>query len=309
MRQVLIKTRLCISLIVIFSWCVSSQAIETNPFISISSLNDQSLGIVHAIEVGDGIVWLAADNGIFGLQGDITYHYGAETELFDNAVLDIKIDSRSNVWAATFGSGVFSFHTTGGITLSLDEDDGLLSDYVLRLEYLSKRYLIIATIKGAQVFDTEKEQFLNLSQLFNYDFILEESDIEKINESSFFLLSKTSSYLLNISTLAYEEIKLPEKVFNSLVYRIQYDQSGTVWISTSSGTYSYDLQTKLTAQHTLETPNNISARDFLQIRGNSTLVAAEGIYQHDNVTGTINVTEHIYSDFKYLLGNRFIYYR
>ena len=271
-------------------WGVSTNAVAANPLVSLTALDGEPIGVVHVINVGDGIVWLGTDNGLYGLQGDSRFHYGPEITNFDHPVSDVKLDQNNNVWAATFGGGLFSIDHTNDFNFNLNESNGLVSNYIVRIEYIANRYIVIATVSGVQIFDTIEKQLFSLTKFFQHDFHIHQSDIAKLEDNSFFLLGASKSYIFDLETITYEQIELPNRVFSQSIYRVRYESPAAVWISTSNGTFLYDVKTKITTQYEFHDEINRSTNDFIQTEHNGILFAAQGIYQLDDSNSKIPLT-------------------
>ncbi len=97
-------------------------------------------------EAPDGTMWVATATGLASITDDTVTAFGRSAGLSGDRVLQVLVDHRGTVWAATHGGGLA--RGTGGSFRSFGRDDGLSSEYVISLHEDRDGALWVGTLSG-----------------------------------------------------------------------------------------------------------------------------------------------------------------
>ncbi|MCR4782107.1 MAG: response regulator [Lachnospiraceae bacterium] len=143
-------------------WMVSSRQgvakVVTNNFQNVSELSGLSSEVSNAVCLCNGKLYIGTDKGLNII--DLTYHVieNEITEYLKNArIRCIVKDSNSNIWIATYksGLGLVKYAANGQIT-NYSEENGFLSNDIRCLKVVGDSKIIAGTNKGIVVLENSK---------------------------------------------------------------------------------------------------------------------------------------------------------
>jgi len=112
--------------------------------------HDQVRGMVQD---STGNIWLATDDGLIMYDGRYFSRYSTDQGFNNNLFLSVCIDSKSNVWAGTYGGGVVKYD--GKYIHFLTEEEGLSGNNVNCLYEDSRGNIWAGTATGLSKYDGE----------------------------------------------------------------------------------------------------------------------------------------------------------
>lgn len=143
--------------------CIS--AINDKPFESITQTADATFGIVHSVEVQEGVIWVGADNGLFKIIGSHAEQYNAESSPIKTPVSSLRTNDKG-LWVGTYGSGLFFANYSEDNGLVFQTLKGFNSDYILDIQEITKTKIIVRTYEG----------------IFALEYLLDQTEVVKIAE-------------------------------------------------------------------------------------------------------------------------------
>jgi len=126
----------------------ASSAIETNPFQSITKIKEQSIGLIYSVLDGSDYQWIASENGLYGIQGDLTFKLTHEQLPTKSPISFVFEDIKKNLWVATHGDGIFLLDSELLYVDKFDESTGLSSDFINEIIYLDPNTILTASFGG-----------------------------------------------------------------------------------------------------------------------------------------------------------------
>ena len=141
----------------------------TDSFFSIMKINNKINSLnnntITAIAGDNNILWVGTENGVnkFEQKAEKWTSYTTEnSEITDNNINSIKIDSKNNLWIAT-NNGVNYFDVSLQKFISFNEKSGLPSNNITCLEIDVYKNIYIGTEEGLSYYNVKNKTFTNYS--------------------------------------------------------------------------------------------------------------------------------------------------
>lgn len=118
-----------------------------------NTINDVSVDML-------GNYWVATENGIAKIEGNKISSYSVKDGLPHNNCWQVKIDNNGKVWTGTYGGGISVYD--GNKFTNINEDNGLINNYVRRLFYRSPN-IYVGTKDGLSIINTSTFSIKNIT--------------------------------------------------------------------------------------------------------------------------------------------------
>ena len=156
--------------------CHSVAAIRDNPFESITELSGHTFGMVHALEVDKGTIWVGADNGLFKI-------IGSHSEKYTNESLESPISSlllsSSDLWVGTYGSGLYRFTEPNIGRSGIQKISNFQSKFILSIERINETRILVRTYDGlfdVKAFDNETIEVYSIYEGYTFGAMTSEGE-------------------------------------------------------------------------------------------------------------------------------------
>lgn len=153
-------------------WVLSNSAGIISANRQFEAINPRLPDIQSVLVDSRNRLWVGAQNGLFSFLADqngsgVFNQHFPDLEL---NVLSLYEDKYGNIWAGTFGDGVYCFNPTAGSFRHIEEKDGLTNGSVLSIDGING-HIWLATLGGVteitcrgSIFEPESLSFKNLSK-------------------------------------------------------------------------------------------------------------------------------------------------
>ncbi|TDR22628.1 ligand-binding sensor domain-containing protein [Marinicella litoralis] len=240
-----------------------------------------------------GYMWFGTTSGLARYDGysfKVFRHDGAdESTISNNNAGNIYLDSENHLWIGTFGGGANVIDLNNGeltrLPYSSSKTDQMISENVQTFFEDSQHSMWIGTGSGLYQMKGDQLNYFGGKKQDNSGFSQSRVwDIEEDSLGNIWLGTSQGLSQLNVNTGIYQHFKLPASLISNIssnqFRNIQMDED-VLWIGSSTGLYSFDIDTK---QFTLHFSNNktIKINDIHFEAGGKLLIATmEGLYEYD----------------------------
>lgn len=183
-------------------------------------------------------IWIGTDgSGILKYTGDEFVTFTSEDGLVSDAIMCVRQQPDGAMWFATYGVGVIK--KTGDQYENIDFTDGLINATVWSLEVVENDVVWIGTSAGINIYDHGEVRAFEFNDSLPFNRV-----------SSLFQDSKGSMWVgTKDGILVYREGALvtPKKLSKGRIKEVRnFTQRGnTVWLTSNSGIYGYDIENDL----------------------------------------------------------------
>ena len=202
----------------------------------------------------DNRLWVGTSEGLYSEIGNQNGKLKFKKWIDHPNILSLYEDPFGNIWAGSFGEGVFCLQPKSGKVIHLSKEEGLSNGSVLSMDGRGK-YVWLATLGGVTEFEVEEDPFsgiLPVAYNYNQESGLGTNFIYKVFVSSeggvwFGTDGKGISVLRNGVISNYSKILVQEtgryqdSIVLKAVYGITEDANGHIWFSSAKdGLFKYD---------------------------------------------------------------------
>ncbi len=200
----------------------------------------------------NNVLWIGTEEGLFDMANKGKYNMWLNGQKIN--VLSLYEDRFGNIWAGSFGDGVFCIQPSSGRWLRLSEKEGLTNGSVLSIDGKDER-LWLATLGGVTEFICTVDPFSGILPVaFNYNqenglgtnFIYKVLVCTK-GDIWFGTDGKGMSVLRNGVLINYDQIAIKnedgflDSIALRTIYSITEDANGNMWFSTAdNGLFKFD---------------------------------------------------------------------
>lgn len=243
---------------------------------------EENFGLLFTVHQGKNTLWLGGENGLYGVNGNLTIHFNEINSKLTSDVWDIVEDESGNVWAATQGNGVFVYSQATNTNTIFDIRAGLSSSHCWRISLWGKNKAIVTCVTGLHAINLETGLVTDLLELTdtNIDNGISELAVDS-QKNIWFSQSLNGLYRINKSD--YSIVHFPQFSTDSLganITSLLVDSNDHLWIATELGVTKYNPQTKLFSKITsagLSDDKNI--RTILETKNRELWFAGESLFQ------------------------------
>ena len=193
-------------------------------------------------------LWIGSGSGLF-IHNNEADLFNPILEGLNLNVLSLYEDFYGNIWAGTFGDGVYCYHPESNNWLHLDEENGLANGSILSIAG-SEGSVWLATLGGVSEVNVGQDIFTRENPVFrNYDYesglgtnFVYYTYIDSKGKAWFATDGQGLCVLNNGKIYCYEETIIDDDTISfSKVYSITEDLEGNIWFSTpKSGIFKFD---------------------------------------------------------------------
>jgi signal transduction histidine kinase/DNA-binding response OmpR family regulator/ligand-binding sensor domain-containing protein len=215
-------------------------ALTSTPAIVEKVINQQDIGVPHAIYQGKNTLWLAGENGFFAITGLATTHYSTQDTALENTdILDIFEDKNGRLWLASDGAGIHIFDPTQNSYEVVDSKAGLSSDVVERFAFLDANIVIANTFNGIALININTFEVKGLFADDNKN-NLAASSIEIVNSDGlgtvYYTQGRNKLYGYDVSSKHLQQFSWKNDTSQSQrILNVFSDSQGKIWVVTKDG--------------------------------------------------------------------------
>ncbi len=195
-------------------------------------------------EEKSGNIWIATDGG--GLEyfdiskNEFIHHSTANTNIINNAVLTVFIDTKDNIWIGNWDGGLSLFNKQNkSFTAYTPENSAITSRNIFDIDEDKNGNLWLASTNGIIKFDPKTKQFEDYST--NNSEILNSHNEVVLVDSKGFILAGTSDGLSIIDPVTHKiknykaDVNKKNLLSAGFVMSIYEESPSVLWIGTSLG--------------------------------------------------------------------------
>lgn len=184
----------------------------------------------------DGNSWVCSETGLFegkpDASGNLTWHNVSETsdaKLNGLNFISVYIDTKGNIWAGTYGSGVFRFLPSGRIYKHYTSSNGLFDDNVINITGNDSTIWFSTLGGGVSAFDIQSNEIINFKDKNLNQSYIYSADTDTHGKTWIAGSLKSPAYISNgkVSYLTDSSIKIPQ------LYGIAFSSDDQVWFNTN----------------------------------------------------------------------------
>jgi streptogramin lyase len=159
-----------------------------------------------------GRTWISTFNGLWELDNDKLTYYGNKYPILKNRIIDIEKSSHGNLWMAIPSKGLIL--KNGDNFSTITTQNGLLSDFCLRIAPDNKGNIWVATVKGLSyiINHTDSRSICHIDSIRNIS-LSEISEINYLTCVGNILYVGTSTGLVYFNTDKVASNKIPPPVY------------------------------------------------------------------------------------------------
>lgn len=234
-------------------------------------------GIVRDVVIDrDGIIWLAAWDGIISYDGKEFTNHTLKEGLSHHRVYSVMEDSKGNMWFGTMGAGAYKYDGTKFTNLS--SNNGMVNNTVFDIHEDCHGNIWFGTTAGASCYDGKK--FVNLDSTNGI-----KGEVYAISQDrtcKVWIGGESGLYRYNDGSV--REILTEYETFYSNVRDLYHNHLGDVLMGTSSGLYRIN-----TAPSTKKLVTKINDKFTSYVCEDNTanmLITSDGLSRFDGTTYT-----------------------
>ncbi|WP_164503420.1 hybrid sensor histidine kinase/response regulator transcription factor [Pleionea sediminis] len=232
--------------------------------------------IKSIVQDATGIIWIGTQDGGLSQYNPVKQEF-KHIQLIETkpnepylSIRSLKLDENDTLWIGTARNGLLSYSSkTNSVSRYINPVNTIYTSYINTLENLEAGRLLIGTAKGIFLFDTIREEYINLESPYKALAALKNNHISKLFYSSEKQLwigtQRAGTYQLNLQfkRLLGPESPLLSQIRGHRIFDITEDYDKNIWLSTPDGLHRIISDTSV--EHYQRQPNHLDSLNENQI--------------------------------------------